>query len=105
MGIGKILKYLRTATDTSQAKLARELGVTPGALLRLAIPVSMAAIATVLLAGAIEAPNPWSWTSLTLRAAAVCATFVVAHEVFTRGAMLSEIRVIMNSRSVAWRQS
>lgn len=32
MGIGKILKYLRTATDTSQAKLARELGVTPGYL-------------------------------------------------------------------------
>jgi len=32
MGIGKILKHLRTATDTSQAKLARELGITPGYL-------------------------------------------------------------------------
>ena len=32
MAIGKILKHLRTATNTSQAKLARELGVTPGYL-------------------------------------------------------------------------
>jgi transcriptional regulator with XRE-family HTH domain len=32
MGIGKIVKYLRTATDTSQARLAQELGITPGYL-------------------------------------------------------------------------
>lgn len=32
MGIGKIVKYLRTATDTSQAELAQELGITPGYL-------------------------------------------------------------------------
>ena len=32
MAFGKILKHLRTATDTSQTKLARELGITPGYL-------------------------------------------------------------------------
>lgn len=79
--------------------LKREVGITSGTVQKMLIPVSIAAALTVLIAWTIEAPNPWSWTSLAVRAGAVCATFIVAHEILTRGSMLSEIRLISNARN------
>jgi PST family polysaccharide transporter len=78
--------------------LKRELGVGPGRILKAAIPLSIAAVSGILIARTIRLPDPLSWASLTLRSAAVCTTFIVVHEVLTRGAMLSEVKLVMNLR-------
>jgi lipopolysaccharide exporter len=76
--------------------LKRELGVEPGRILKTAIPVSIAAVSAVLTARTIRLPDPLSWASLALRSAAVCVIFIVVHELLTRGAILSEVKFIMN---------
>lgn len=76
--------------------LRREVGIPSGAVLRIVLPVSIAAAPTVLLAWTIEPPNPWSWATLALRAGAACATFIVAHEILTRGSMLTELRRLVS---------
>jgi hypothetical protein len=78
--------------------LKRELGVGPGRILKAAIPVAVAAVSAVLTARMIRLPDPLSWASLTLRSVAVCAMFIVVHEVLTPGAMLSEVKRLLNFR-------
>jgi O-antigen/teichoic acid export membrane protein len=78
--------------------LKRELGIGPVRLLRAAIPVSIAAVSAVLVARTIRPPDSLSWSALTLRSGAACVTFILVHEVATRGAMLSEVKRIVNFR-------
>lgn len=53
----------------------RELGVASGTLLRISIPVSVAAVVAVLTSRALPVPTPWSWTFLSLRVALTYAMF------------------------------
>jgi len=78
--------------------LKRELGVEPGRILKAAIPVAVAAVSAVLTARTVRLPDPLSWASLMLRSVAVCAIFIVTHEMLTRGAMLSEVKLAMKFR-------
>jgi O-antigen/teichoic acid export membrane protein len=78
--------------------LQRELNVGPGKLLRLAIPASLAAVSAVVMSRAIRSNDPLSWATIILRSVTVGAVFTVVHEALTRGGMLSEIKLIMNSR-------
>jgi O-antigen/teichoic acid export membrane protein len=78
--------------------LKRELGVESGRILKAAIPVAIAAVSAVLTARTIRLPDPLSWASLMLRSAAVCVMFIVVHEMLTRGAMLSELKLAMKFR-------
>lgn len=76
--------------------LKRELDVNAARILKAAAPVAIAAVLAVLIVRTIGLSDPFSWASLMLRAAVVCAIFVGVHELLTRGAMLSEIRLLMN---------
>ena len=78
--------------------LKRELGVEPGRILKAAIPVAVAAVSAVLTARTVRLPDPLSWATLMLRSVAVCAIFIVIHEMLTRGAMLSEVKLAMKFR-------
>jgi O-antigen/teichoic acid export membrane protein len=78
--------------------LQRELNVGPGKLLRLAIPASLAAVSAVVMSRAIRSNDPLSWATIILRSVTVGAVFTVVHEALTRGGMLFEIKLIMNSR-------
>ena len=72
--------------------LKRELEVGPFRLLKLIIPVLLAAISGVLISRTIQLKDPLSWGSIVLRSAVVCVIFAVVHEVLTRGAFLAEIK-------------
>lgn len=78
--------------------LKRELGIGLGKLMKLAIPVSLAAVLGVLASRAVQLPNPLSWASIILRCSVVCAVFTLIHEVLTRGSMLKEFKLIVESR-------
>jgi lipopolysaccharide exporter len=78
--------------------LKRELGIGPGKILKAAVPVAIAGVSAVLIVRSIRLPDSFPWAALILRSAVVCATFVVIHEVATRGAMLSELKRITNFR-------
>jgi O-antigen/teichoic acid export membrane protein len=74
--------------------LKRELGMGPSKLLKLAIPVSLAAISGVLVSRTIQLNDPLSWGSILLRSGVVCVVFSIVHEVLTRGAFLAEIKIV-----------
>ncbi len=78
--------------------LKRELGIGPGVLMKLAVPVSLAAISAVLASRMIQLQNPLSWASIILRCSVVCVVFTLLHEALTRGSMLKEIKLVVESR-------
>jgi hypothetical protein len=68
------------------------LKIGPIRLLKLTIPVLLAAISGVFISRTIGLKDPRSWGSIVLRSAVVCVVFALVHEVLTRGKFLADIK-------------
>jgi O-antigen/teichoic acid export membrane protein len=71
--------------------LNRELGVNTLTLLKLVFPAMAAAVAGVLVSRWLPLADPFSWASIIIRSVTVCFSYVLAHELLTRGSMVAEV--------------
>jgi O-antigen/teichoic acid export membrane protein len=79
--------------------LSRQFDANVEQILKIAVPIMVAAVSAVLSSRAFHLAAPLSWTAIMLRSAMACAVFVVVHELLSRGAILSEISSLMKSKT------
>lgn len=85
--------------------LSRELHIRMGQMLRFLIPSGGAALAAILVGRAAHFADPFSFHAVALRSAAAIAVFVLVHELFSRGAIVSEIAIVAKSKPMPFRRS
>jgi len=79
--------------------LRRELGVSTWRLLKVVLPILTAAATGVFVSSTICMADPLSWGSIILRSMTVCFSFVIVHELLTRGSIVAEVsRIVKRSK-------